>query len=121
MYSVCKQLHQIAVLLNFSYSCQSKNNDNTLGKVIYSPFKIEILGQEAWFQSYTPKSCFDCSQDLSTTLLIHSFHNCMVLLYSKNTYILNRSPDMAAMHQDTSEDHGVVGEKLKENLGVRFL
>eukprot|EP00258_Populus_trichocarpa_P044577 XP_024460596.1 probable hexokinase-like 2 protein isoform X3 [Populus trichocarpa] len=28
-----------------------------------------------------------------------------------------RSPDMAAMHQDTSEDHGVVGEKLKENLG----
>jgi len=28
---------------------------------------------------------------------------------------------MAAMHQDTSEDHGVVGEKLKENLGVRFL
>eukprot|EP00258_Populus_trichocarpa_P044576 XP_024460595.1 probable hexokinase-like 2 protein isoform X2 [Populus trichocarpa] len=29
-----------------------------------------------------------------------------------------RSPDMAAMHQDTSEDHGVVGEKLKENLGI---
>ncbi|CAK7339681.1 unnamed protein product [Dovyalis caffra] len=25
-----------------------------------------------------------------------------------------RSPDMAAMHQDTSEDHDVVGEKLKE-------
>ncbi|KAK2981249.1 hypothetical protein RJ640_030638 [Escallonia rubra] len=25
-----------------------------------------------------------------------------------------RSPDMAAMHQDTSEDHGVVDEKLKE-------
>lgn len=29
-----------------------------------------------------------------------------------------RSPDMAAMHQDTSEDHSVVGEKLEENLGI---
>uniref|UniRef100_A0A6N2LAN6 Phosphotransferase n=1 Tax=Salix viminalis TaxID=40686 RepID=A0A6N2LAN6_SALVM len=28
-----------------------------------------------------------------------------------------RSPDMAAMHQDTSEDHDVVGEKLKEIFG----
>ena len=32
----------------------------------------------------------------------------------------NRSPDMAAMHQDTSEDHEVVDEKLKEIFGVRF-
>ncbi|KAF9678180.1 hypothetical protein SADUNF_Sadunf07G0008300 [Salix dunnii] len=29
-----------------------------------------------------------------------------------------RSPDMAAMHQDTSEDHDVVGEKLKEIFGI---
>lgn len=30
-----------------------------------------------------------------------------------------RSPDMAAMHQDTSEDREVVSEKLKEVFGVR--
>ncbi|KAH7846416.1 hypothetical protein Vadar_013797 [Vaccinium darrowii] len=29
-----------------------------------------------------------------------------------------RSPDMAAMHQDTSEDHEVVDEKLKELFGI---
>ncbi|KAJ6288256.1 hypothetical protein OIU76_024282 [Salix suchowensis] len=29
-----------------------------------------------------------------------------------------RSPDMAAMHQDTSEDRDVVGEKLKEIFGI---
>lgn len=34
---------------------------------------------------------------------------------------MNRSPDMAAMHQDTSEDHEVVDEKLKEIFGVRTL
>ncbi|XVF59180.1 hypothetical protein PTKIN_Ptkin07bG0254700 [Pterospermum kingtungense] len=32
-------------------------------------------------------------------------------------YLL-RSPDMAAMHQDTSEDHEVVNEKLKEIFGI---
>lgn len=34
---------------------------------------------------------------------------------------VNRSPDMAEMHQDTSEDHQVVAEKLKEIFGVTFL
>ncbi|THG05014.1 hypothetical protein TEA_006710 [Camellia sinensis var. sinensis] len=29
-----------------------------------------------------------------------------------------RSPDVAAMHQDTSEDHEVVNEKLKEIFGI---
>lgn len=28
---------------------------------------------------------------------------------------------MAAMHQDTSEDHDVVNEKLKEIFGVKFV
>ncbi|KAM1175104.1 hypothetical protein ACFX19_028140 [Malus domestica] len=28
------------------------------------------------------------------------------------------SPDMAAMHQDTSEDHEIVGEKLKKVFGI---
>ncbi|KAM0971005.1 hypothetical protein ACFX15_018407 [Malus domestica] len=28
------------------------------------------------------------------------------------------SPDMAAMHQDTSEDHKIVGEKLKKVFGI---
>ncbi|KAK1589354.1 hypothetical protein Q3G72_033115 [Acer saccharum] len=32
-------------------------------------------------------------------------------------YLL-RSPDMAAMHQDTSEDHEVVNEKLQEIFGI---
>ncbi|XVE82995.1 hypothetical protein DITRI_Ditri16bG0050800 [Diplodiscus trichospermus] len=32
-------------------------------------------------------------------------------------YLL-RTPDMAAMHQDTSEDHEVVNEKLKEIFGI---
>ncbi|XP_027346372.1 probable hexokinase-like 2 protein [Abrus precatorius] len=34
------------------------------------------------------------------------------------TPYLLRSPDMAAMHQDTSEEHEVVGEKLKEVFGI---
>lgn len=32
--------------------------------------------------------------------------------------ISNRSPDMAAMHQDTSEDYEVVNEKLNEIFEV---
>ncbi|GAV87484.1 Hexokinase_1 domain-containing protein/Hexokinase_2 domain-containing protein, partial [Cephalotus follicularis] len=32
-------------------------------------------------------------------------------------YLL-RSPDMASMHQDTSEDHEVVGEKLNDVFGI---
>ncbi|KAK7251874.1 hypothetical protein RIF29_35456 [Crotalaria pallida] len=35
----------------------------------------------------------------------------------KTPYLLS-SPDMAAMHQDTSEDREVVGEKLKEVFGI---
>ncbi|CAK9150591.1 unnamed protein product [Ilex paraguariensis] len=34
------------------------------------------------------------------------------------TPYLLRSPDMAAMHQDTSEDHEVVNEKLEEIFGI---
>ncbi|GFZ18860.1 hexokinase-like 3 [Actinidia rufa] len=34
------------------------------------------------------------------------------------TPYLLRSPDMAAMHQDTSEDHEVIDEKLKEIFGI---
>uniref|UniRef100_A0A2N9J9C3 Phosphotransferase n=1 Tax=Fagus sylvatica TaxID=28930 RepID=A0A2N9J9C3_FAGSY len=35
-----------------------------------------------------------------------------------NTPFLLRSPDMAAMHQDTSEDRKVVSEKLEEVFGI---
>lgn len=31
-----------------------------------------------------------------------------------------RSPDMAAMHQDISEDREIVNKKLKEVFGVRI-
>lgn len=31
-----------------------------------------------------------------------------------------RPPDMATMHQDTSEDHELVREKLEEVFGVKF-
>ncbi|KAJ9177440.1 hypothetical protein P3X46_012661 [Hevea brasiliensis] len=34
------------------------------------------------------------------------------------TPCLLKSPDMAAMHQDTSEDHQVVGKKLNEIFGI---
>lgn len=45
----------------------------------------------------------------------HSAANSILLV------ILCSSPDMAAMHQDTSEDHEIVSEKLKKVFGVRFL
>lgn len=35
-------------------------------------------------------------------------------------YITFRSPDVASMHQDTSDDYEVVDEKLKEIFGVSF-
>ena len=42
------------------------------------------------------------------------------LVYKFWFVVRNRSPDMAAMHQDTSEDHEVVHEKLMEIFRVMF-
>lgn len=37
------------------------------------------------------------------------------------TIAIGRSPDMAVMHQDTSEDYEIIDEKLTEIFGVGHL
>ncbi|KAG8642772.1 hypothetical protein MANES_12G119601v8 [Manihot esculenta] len=56
--------------------------------------------------------------EMETSLISSQEPSTLKMLVSSVTSLPSGSPDMAAMHQDTSEDHQVVAEKLKEIFGI---